>query len=348
MKIGVIKPRIILSSSSRMASNDGNLEYLTASIDSRLEHLWFYTAKYEKGQVSKSVYAGEKTAEELAILEKTIDSAYHLFNSETGGRMSLLGHLEYNRAKFLYLKAKYLKASGNIKSSEELYLEAAKQCKKALLVYEISQDFKGKVLATELYAIIQDQNYKQVIQKKRDVIEPLNELIGEMCLKHTSYHYAFETALHLVEIMTGLVVGSMNWLNTGRKKNHDEHGGLPHLLKLLGGYLISWLILEKVIVKPLCQYILKSMSLGTLPEWYSGLLVNLLQWAFEREELIDTFEIKANIHHDLMKGYQKIGDERHIEYNKKQSQFYFRELIKMLNPPDDYAKIREIEEYMNS
>lgn len=326
--------------------------------DRILDKAWYRTAQWERSLIVLPEFReqAEDNLKELSrayeMLAKALDILHENFPTATDKAAEL--YMELGRCTYLIAKAHHF--AGRKKETEEYYQMAHKFYEKALLTYNLLNNTKGKINSIRYLAIVDDQDIKgsSIVAKRAQVIGPLNELFYELSLKHSSYDAAFETVLHVTEVMIGLIFANVG-KNTPSKALPD--GFKSKLVKigketakvsakLLGGYLLAWILINKILLKPLIQNLLTKAPIASLPAPLSVVIVGFFKWAFPPADLIECFETKANIHHDLMKGYEKVHDEDKAAFHRLQSQFYFNEVIEMLDPVRDSDHIKELLEYM--
>ncbi len=327
-----------------------------------INNVWLFTAKLEKNPYHFSDQALNQNLKILNQAEAILKQAEKLVSTSVPQAKKRQPAFYLSLSKCYYLKAKtsyFLQKESAI--TKDLYLQARQFCNRALNIFHQQKDYKGEILCQEQMAIINDQpeslNYSIISRedKQKEVIEPLNNLCAEIPFKHSSYDSTFETFNHFMGIVFGLCFASLFRRHTKPKADETLINKTKYLfmesgllgLRIISGYVFTWLFVDYIFVKPVLKLLVK--SLGNLPDFLIEPVYQSIKWAFEKEDLMDIFELMGNINHDLMKGSQKMGDTQKADYYKRIANIYFTKYISELDPQDPENKIliQEKKDYSN-
>ncbi len=325
-----------------------------------INSVWLLTAKLEKNPNNFSTLNLKKNLQILNQAEIKLKQAEKLTLTSVPQAQKRLPAFYLSLSKCFYLKAKtnhFLREESSI--IKNLYSQARQYCEKALNIFQQQKDYKGEILCQEQIAIINDQpeslNYSIIRNqdKQNEVIKPLNNLCEEIPFKHSSYDSAFETFNHFMGIIFGLCFASLFPKHAKARAEESLINKAKYLatesgllgLRILSGYIFTWLFVDYIFVKPVLKLLVK--GLGNLPNFLIEPAYQFIKWAFEKEDLMDLFELMGNINHDLMKGYQKIGDNQKADHYRHVANIYFTKYINELDSQDPENKIliQQIKDY---
>ncbi|MDJ0624904.1 MAG: hypothetical protein QNJ31_00875 [Candidatus Caenarcaniphilales bacterium] len=359
-----------------------------------LDKIWNQTAEIERNESHKE-YSNEieKNLENIEIFQNKLKNQITLLKGE---RSNILAKTYFLYGKSFYLKAKMIEFSNSKPEQiKSIYKEAENYSDLAAKMFQELNNIRGEILSAELLGIIGDQfcpvcNKGSKQHNPNYVINLLKSLVKKIDLNHTSYHISFEITAHILSLLFAPIIGALEFTLIGilRKKNVNfekekevlknnlhktsnkfrkkanevkEHlfNGFSELLPLSLGYISSFAVIETLIKPNLATFILHQLPLAYFPKPLSTFCIWLMKVFYDSNDLKDLFLMKANIHHDLMKGYDNLVKHNHnkgnitlrknlrnAEKHEKISKFFYREYIKMLNPIVDAKEVSKIQQYM--